>query len=97
MRENNIRKAIEYFNARLIDEHGYPIDKEYTETAVKALYKANKLTPISSGKYEFICPCCKEDLGIESEDIFVYDMTPPNFCDKCGQALDWNMERQDEI
>ena len=95
MRDNRIREAIEYFNWKILDDHGYPINKEHAETAVKALYKANKLTPISSGKYGFICPFCKEDLGIESEDIFVYDMTPPNFCEKCGQALDWGAESGD--
>lgn len=89
IQKSAVEKAIEYFNRRLFESNGYPIDKEYTETAVKALYKANKLTPIPSGKYRFKCPSCKEELGIEREDISVYDMTPPNFCEKCGQAFDW--------
>ena len=29
-------------------------------------------------------------LGIDEDDIAVYDETPPNYCEKCGQALDWS-------
>lgn len=88
--KSDVEKAIEYFNRRLFDAHGYPIDKNHTETAVKALYKANKLSPISYDKHYYKCPCCKEDLGIDDDGIFVYEETPPNFCKECGQALDWS-------
>lgn len=89
IQKSAVEKAIEYFNKRLFDAHGFPIDKEHTETAVKALYKANKLSPISYDKHYYKCPCCKEDLGINDDDIFVYEETPPNFCKDCGQALEW--------
>lgn len=95
-RKSAIEEAIEYFNRKILEEHGYPINKDHAETAVKALYKANKLTPIPSGKHRFKCPFCKEELSIEREDIYVYDMTPPNHCEKCGQALDWSKESEDE-
>lgn len=90
IQKSAVEKAIEYFNKRLLDAHGFPIDKEHTETAVKALYKANKLSPISYDKHYFKCPSCREDLGIDEDSIFVYEETPPNFCGKCGQALDWS-------
>ena len=45
--------------------------------------------PIEIGKYGFGCPCCNGDLGLEEEDIYVYDMTPPKYCSNCGQKLDW--------
>lgn len=45
--------------------------------------------PIEIDKYRFGCPCCNEDLGLEKEDIYVYDMTPPKYCSNCGQKLDW--------
>ena len=45
--------------------------------------------PIEIGKYGFGCPRCNEDLGLEKEDIYVYDMTPPKYCSNCGQKLDW--------
>lgn len=45
--------------------------------------------PIKIGKYGFGCPNCKDDLGLEEEDIYIYDMTPPKYCSNCGQRLDW--------
>lgn len=90
MENNTILKAIKYFVDRTIDDHTYPINKEHCETALKALYKANKLKPVRYDKYYFVCPCCKEDLGISEEDIFVYDSLPPQYCEKCGQAIDWS-------
>lgn len=46
---------------------------------------------IEYGKYGFKCPCCNEDLGLEREDILIYDMTPPKYCDNCGQMLYWKL------
>ncbi len=90
IKKTPIDEAIEYFNKRILEEHGYPIDKVHADTAVKALYKAKELPPIPTGKYRFKCPYCKEELGIEREDMTIYDMTPPNHCELCGQALDWS-------
>lgn len=55
-----------------------------------------KLNPIANGKYSFICPNCKKDLGIEREDIYVYDMCLPKHCVECGQALDWDKIKRGE-
>lgn len=85
-----IQKAIEYFVGRTVDDHGYPINKDYCETALKALYKANKLGPISYDKHYFKCPHCKEDLGVDTDGLYVFGEVPPNYCEKCGQALDWS-------
>lgn len=85
-----VKEAIEYFVKRTLDDHGYPINKEHCETALKALYKANKLRPILYDKHYFKCPHCKEDLGVDTDDITVYDMEPPKHCKECGQALDWS-------
>lgn len=85
-----IQEAITYFQKTILDDHGYPIDKELCETALKALYKADKLSPILYDRHYFKCPCCKEDLGVDEDDISVYDVTPPNCCKNCGQALDWS-------
>lgn len=90
MKINAVEKAIKYFFERTIDEHGYPINKEHCETALNALYKANKLRPVLYEKHYTKCPCCKNDLGITTDDISVYDETPPNYCPNCGQALDWS-------
>ena len=45
--------------------------------------------PIKIDKYSYGCPCCNKDLGLEEEDIYVYDMIPPKHCSNCGQKLDW--------
>lgn len=45
---------------------------------------------VEFGKYGFNCPCCNEDLGLEKEDICIYDMPTPKHCEHCGQALDWS-------
>ena len=58
--------------------------------ACKALEKQIPKKPIPKGKYHFSCPLYKNELGIAREDISVYDMTPPNFCENCGQDLDWS-------
>lgn len=63
--------------------------KDIALVAIKALEKQIPKKVLKFGKYGFNCPCCKEDLGLESEDIFIFDMTPPKYCDNCGQKLDW--------
>lgn len=90
------QEAITYFKKRILDDHGYPINKEHCETALKALYKANKLRPILYDKHYFKCPYCKEDLGTDEDDIYVYDVRTPNYCHNCGQALDWSAELKSE-
>ena len=86
----SVKKAIKYFIERLIDEHGFPINREHTETAIKALNKADKLIPISYDKHYYRCPFCKENLGIDDDAIYVYKEIPPKYCSHCGQALDWS-------
>lgn len=67
-----------------------PWEREYANIVLKAIYKTVDLKPVVHGKYGFICPFCKTDLGIETEDITVYDVDPPKHCKECGQALDWS-------
>ena len=65
----------------------YLLDKSFVKNALE---KQIPKKVIKQGKYSFVCPYCKQDLGIEQEDISVYDMTPPKHCEHCGQALDWS-------
>ena len=58
--------------------------------AIDALGKQVPKKPFEVGKYGFGCPCCNEVLGLEKEDIYIYEMTPPKHCEECGQALDWS-------
>jgi hypothetical protein len=46
--------------------------------------------PLEVDKYDFGCPCCNENLGLQKEDIYIFEMTPPNYCSNCGQKLDWS-------
>lgn len=81
-----IQEAIKYFVKRT----RFPINKEHCETALKALYKANKLKPLLYDEHYFKCPFCEWDLAIAEDDIHIYEETPPNYCKRCGQALDWS-------
>ena len=56
----------------------------------KAIEKQIPKEVIEFDKYNFKCPCCNVILGIEKEDILIYDMTPPQHCEACGQMLDWD-------
>lgn len=35
------------------------------------------------------CPTCKTPADMDNDDLYVYGIEPPKYCDKCGQALDW--------
>ena len=78
--------------ARVLNEDYviYCADKETFEKVKEALEKQTPKKPLEHGKYGFACPSCKQKLGIEREDISVYDMKPPEHCEPCGQALDWS-------
>ena len=63
---------------------------EALEIAVIALKKQIPKKPINVEKHYYNCPCCKQDLGVSDDDIFVYENPKPMYCHKCGQALDWS-------
>lgn len=45
--------------------------------------------PIDGGYY-YICPCCRGDVGVSDDDIFIYECPLPKYCSSCGCALDWS-------
>ncbi len=45
--------------------------------------------PINEGCY-YLCPCCRGDLGVSDDDIFIYELPMPKYCSNCGCALDWS-------
>lgn len=63
---------------------------EALEIAVIALEKQIPKKPINVEKHYYECPCCKQDLGVSDDDIFVYENHTPMYCSNCGQALDWS-------
>lgn len=59
------------------------------DIAISAIEKQIPKKPINVEKHYYKCPCCKQDLGVSNDDIFVYENPTPMYCPKCGQALDW--------
>lgn len=62
---------------------------EEMKVAIEALEKQIPKKPINVEKHYYECPCCKQDLGVSDDDIFVYQNPIKKYCDNCGQALDW--------
>lgn len=65
-------------------------DVDWLEKAKDAVEKQIPKKPINVEKHYYNCPCCKQDLGVSDDDIFVYENPTPMYCHKCGQALDWS-------
>lgn len=70
-------------------EWNYPIDYSVAfKTALNALEKQIPKKPINEECY-YICPCCRDDLGVSDDDIFIYELSMPKYCSNCGCVLDW--------
>lgn len=70
-------------------EWNYPLDyAEAFEVAIEALEKQIPKKPIGEGYY-YLCPCCRDDLGVSDDDIFIYELSMPKYCSNCGCVLDW--------
>ena len=77
-------------------EWEYPLDyAEAFETALNALEKQIPKKPINEECY-YICPCCRDDLGVSDDDIFIYELSMPKYCSNCGCVLDW-LEVKNEV
>ena len=71
-------------------EWEYPLDYSIAfETAIEALEKQIPKKPINEECY-YICPCCRDDLGVSDDDIFIYKLSMPKYCSNCGCVLDWS-------
>ncbi len=60
------------------------------DIAISAIEKQIPKKPLNVEKHYYKCPCCKQDLGVSDDDIFVYENPTPMYCSKCGQTLDWS-------
>ena len=70
-------------------EWNYPIDYSVAfKTAIEALEKQIPKKPINEECY-YICPRCRDDLGVSDDDIFIYELSMPKYCSNCGCVLDW--------
>ena len=67
--------------------------EEYTikaySVALNALEKQIPKKPINEECY-YICPRCRDDLGVSDDDIFIYELSMPKYCSNCGCVLDWS-------
>ena len=71
-------------------ELNYPLDYSIAfKTAIKALEKQIPKKPINEECY-YICPCCRGDLGVSDDDIFIYELSMPKYCSNCGCVLNWS-------
>jgi hypothetical protein len=52
--------------------------------------------PIDEGCY-YICPRCRDDLGVSDDDIFIYELPMPKYCSNCGCALDWSEVKNERL
>lgn len=59
---------------------------------IKALDKQIPKRAISVYKGNYKCPTCENYIDITDDDLYVYEIEPPKYCDECGQALDWGDE-----
>lgn len=70
-------------------EWEYPLDCSIAfETVIEALEKQIPKKPINEECY-YICPYCRDDLGVSDDDIFIYELPKPKYCSNCGCKLDW--------
>lgn len=78
----------------LQEERDYAQFSQYVKEAIKiatsAIEKQIPKKPINVEKHYYECPCCKQDLGVSDDDIFVYENPIKKYCNNCGQALDWS-------
>lgn len=84
-------KAIKTIQVAIAEvEWEYPLDYSIAfETAIEALEKQIPKKPINEECY-YICPHCRDDLGVSDDDIFIYKLSMPKYCSNCGCVLDWS-------
>lgn len=91
-----LKETVEYFRDMVEGCGAYELcpcfkdDMEMTKIALSALEKQVEKTPKKIGKQHYACPLCDSILNISYDDIFVYEMPLPNYCETCGQSLGWS-------
>lgn len=79
-------------------EWNYPLDYSIAfKTAIKALDKQIPKKPCIGEECYYICPCCRDDLGVSDDDIFIYELSMPKYCSNCGCVLDWTEVKNESL
>lgn len=87
-------------NARKLQEL-YNLVNEVIEENQKLKDKATPMKPIIRGlsgaihTYVHTCPVCGKELIVTNNETVIYK-TKTNYCDECGQKLDWSGETYNE-
>ena len=58
-------------------------------TLKEAVEKQIPKRAISTYKENYKCPTCESYIDITDDDLYVYEIVPPEYCPNCGQRLDW--------
>lgn len=74
---------------RNTDNFEMRISKDCYKLIIEALEKQIPKKPINEECY-YLCPCCRGDLGVSDDDIFIYELSMPKYFSNCGCALDWS-------
>ena len=74
---------------RNTDDFEMRISKDCYKLIREALEKQIPKKPINEECY-YICPCCRGDLGVSDDDIFIYEFSMPKYCSNCGCVPDWS-------
>lgn len=86
--EDALREML-YQVYRNTDDFEMRISKDCYKLIREALEKQIPKKPINEECY-YICPCCRDDLGVSDDDIFIYELSMPKYCSNCGCKLDWS-------
>lgn len=92
------KKALELLNDVEFSEK-YQGVQEYAEMLIvckEALEKQIPKKPINEEGY-CICTCCRGDLGVSDDDIFIYELSMPKYCSNCGCVLDWTEVKNERL
>ena len=82
---------------RNTDDCEMRISKDCYKLIREALEKQIPKKPINEECY-YICPCCRGDLGVSDDDIFIYELSmPTKYCSNCGCVLDWTEVKNERL
>ena len=83
------KEALEYFKRRKEQTELNDRVQQAEDLAIEALEKQIPKRAISTYKENYKCPTCENYIEITDDDLYVYEIEPPEYCPNCGQALDW--------
>lgn len=93
--EDALREML-YQVYRNTDDFEMRISKDCYKLIREALEKQIPKKPINEECY-YICPCCRGELGVSDDDIFIYKLSMPKYCSNCGCMLDWTEVKNESL